>query len=186
MRKLRDEFQDLPRETKARLGEFCTNASEIITCMNFVGLGELRNQLTDLKKNSQHPEVLYIQEVFDYFEQNNIRIEPYTQIMLNLELLYIRFYMINEIILKHKKFPKLNIKDLKTFRLVFTHASTPSVFYGPEIFVYYVNWIKPDLSEISYRFFKFDGSNERDIVMFQKENVQAFQDWYNSVYEEIA
>jgi len=152
--------------------------------MNFVGLKGLRSHLSEVKKTSQNPDVVFNIELLQYFGDNKIPVEPYTQIILDIELFYIRLYMIDEIIKKSKKLPELGIENLKIFRLAFTHESSDAIFRKRNPFVYFINWFKPDLSEISYRFFDFDGKNARDEIMYQAQNVQLFQDWYNKVYDE--
>lgn len=186
MRQLRQEFQNiLPTEIEARLSEFCTDAAALVKCMNNAGLQELKRQLQEINQSSQNRNFVFLIELLEFFEQRGISPDSYTQIMFNIELLYIRFYMIDEIINKYRKIPSLKINNLRLFRLVFTHLSTDTIFSKRAPYVYFINWLKTDLSEISYRFFDFNGQNTRDEVMTQGANIQTFQDWYNSVYEEV-
>lgn len=152
--------------------------------MNYVGLQDLKVQLSQIHKTSQNPDFVFEIELLNFYEEHSIRPEPYSQILYDLELLYIRFYMIREIISTHKKLPALDIKETTLFRLAFTHESNPYVLSQKKPFVYFINWLKPDLSEICYRFFYFDGSKEKDFVMHQSKNLQVFRDWYNLVYED--
>ena len=101
--------------------------------------------------------------------------------MFDIELLYIKLYMIYEVI-EDNNLPLLDIKNLKLFRLAFAHDRTQIIFQKVIPSVQYVKWFKKDMSEICFNFIEWD-KGSKDIIMEISKDINTFQNWYNLIFD---
>lgn len=178
---LKSEYK-IPQEDEIRLDAVSDDISAILKCIKYHGFEDFKKTIKIIP--TQQEDIIFQLEILDYYENNSLPKEPYMQIFFNIELLYIKFYMLDEMIKKHKKIPFLKINNLKLFRQAFAHSQTGIIFHKPLPSIQYIKWFKKDMSKICYTFLDWDNKST-DIIMDVSNDIKVFGTWWKEIFEVI-
>lgn len=169
----------LPKKDEIRLIGICDDIFCIIQYIKHSGTHEIQHLFRNI--NTKKEKIILEEEVFSHYDMlDSPHRDTFFQLLFNIELLYIKLYILDEAIKQNKKIPLLQIKMLKEFRLAFSHHSTGIIFNKTLPSIHHTKWFRKDFSEICFTFL---GSNRgsKDLVMEILNDINKFEKWEEEV-----